>query len=642
MTRKRWLRWIGAVLLTPILLVLVILLSSPLWLNEDLVKREVIKLISNATGGKAQYDRIDVELLPFPGVTVSRLSFSLPGVVEVEAQSAAVDIRFLPLLIGNVYPHRVRIVAPQVRVQIDQAKPNPQPQPQAKPFSLKDTEASVRSILEQIEKAAPGLVAEVQEGRVDLRIGQNPPILLERLNVHLDVTARAVSAKVSCTGNLLEQFAAELRLTSKDLDGDGHVEISRLQVAGLGPVLGLQDGWPVQEAGVNAKLKWRMHGLSDAQAEVTVDAQKVALQFGKGHLDLVAPAIDAVAQIKGGIAEVSLRHLGVETPRVAATAKFTYSETAGFALESETSDVDLPTLLSVGQGVAPDVDWLASFPVSFARGTATTVKFSTQAAKLEDLFDLQALRVTGAVSNVDLTLPVLYNVKIYQVSAVGSLEQGVVRAQQVQARLGKTTARDGSFMMDLNADALPMHVDVTATVDLAEGLGVAKRVLPDKQIQQQLNQVKQLEGSAVAHVTVSGNVSNLVPRVEVTALNVSARHAMVPFPIRVTGGALTYTSDALSVQGMNGAIGQSSFKEISARLGLNSPYPLSAQRGSVLLAVEELFRWAAAQPDLAKQLEDVQVHLRRLGRVGRTAGPATEHARPDALPGVCHAGQDLD
>jgi hypothetical protein len=113
--------------------------------------------------------------------------------------------------------------------------------------------------------------------------------------------------------------------------------------------------------------------LSDAQAEVTVDAQKVALQFGKGRLDLVAPAIDAAAQIKGGVAEVSLRHLTVNAPQVAATAKFTWGETAGFALESETSDVDLPTLLSVGQRAAPDVDWLASFPVSFARGTATTV-----------------------------------------------------------------------------------------------------------------------------------------------------------------------------------------------------------------------------------------------------------------------------
>ena len=130
-----------------------------------------------------------------------------------------------------------------------------------------------------------------------------------------------------------------------------------------------------------------------------------------------------------------------------------------------------PRCCRLGKVLAPDVDWLTSFPVSFARGTVTTVKFSTQAAKLEDLFDLQALRVNGAVNNVDLTLPVLYNLKIYQVSAVGSLEQGVVRAQQVQAGWQESTARDGTFMMDLNADALPMHVDVTATVDLAEGLG---------------------------------------------------------------------------------------------------------------------------------------------------------------------------
>ena len=163
MTRKRWLRWILVVCLTPILLVLAILLSSPLWINQDAVKREVTKLISNATGGKAQFERIELHLLPFPGVAVSRLRFSHPGqVVEVETQSVAVDIRFLPLLFGNVYPHRVQIRRPQVRVHLDEPKPSPQPQPQAKPFSLKDTEASVRAVLEQIEKAVPGLAAEMQ------------------------------------------------------------------------------------------------------------------------------------------------------------------------------------------------------------------------------------------------------------------------------------------------------------------------------------------------------------------------------------------------------------------------------------------------------------------------------------------------
>ena len=95
-----------------------------------------------------------------------------------------------------------------------------------------------------------------------------------------------------------------------------------------------------------------------------------------------------------------------------------------------------------------------------------------------------------------------------------------------------------------------------------------------------------------------------MPRVEVTALNASARHAIVPFPIRVTGGAVIYTSNALSVQGMKGAIGESTFNGVNARLSLNSPNLFTAQQGSVLLALEELFGWAAAQAKIAKQLED--------------------------------------
>jgi hypothetical protein len=606
MIRKRWLRWIIAACLTPILLVLVVLLSSPLWLNQDLVKREVTKIILNATGGKAQFERINLHLLPFPGVVVSRLRFSLPGVVELETQSAAVDIRLLPLLFGNVYPHRVQILAPQVRVQLEEPKPSPQPQPPAKPFSLKDTEASVRGVLEQIEKAVPGLAAEIEAGRVELRIGQRPPLLVEQVNVRADVTASAVSAKVSCKSNLLERLAAELRLTSKDLSGEGHVEISGLQVAQLGPILGMQEGWPVHEAVVNAKLKWRLRGLSDAQADASIDAPKVALQFGKAHLELVGPAIEAAAQTKGASVELMLRRAALDSPRIAASARLAISETGGYALEAESSDVDLPTLQATADQLAPAVDFLQDFPVRFARGTVTTVKFSTQSATLGDLFDLKALRINGVVDNIDLSLPVLYNLKVYQASAVGSLEQGVVRAQNVQGRLEKSTGREGSFEMDLNPDVPPLRADLTVAVDLPEALAVAKRVLPDRQSQRLLNQVKQLEGSAVAHAVLGGDVNNVVPHVEVSAIKASARYEIVPFPIRIAGGELTYTNEALSVRALDGAIGQSTFSGVNARLGLSTPNVLTAQQGSALLALEELFRWAAAQQQFAKQLEGVK------------------------------------
>jgi len=606
MTRKRWLGWILAGCLTPLLLVLALVLSSPLWVNQELVKRELTNVIASATGGKAQFDRIDVHLLPFVGVTVSQLRFSLPGTIQVEAQSAAVDIRLLPLLIGKVHPHRVQLITPQVRVQLEEPKPSPPSQQPAQPFSLQRTEASVRGVLEQIEKAAPGVAAEIDAGRLELHIGQRPPLLVEKLDVHLDVTASAVSAKVSCTSNLFERLAVEARLASKDLDGEGHIELGGLQVPSIGPFLGIQDGWPVQEGIVNVRLKWRMHGLNDAQADASIDAPKVALQFGKGHLELAGPAIDAVAQTKGGTAEVSLRRLAIDSPRIAVRARFARSEAGAYAVESETTDIDLPTLQAAADGLAPAVDFLQNFPVRFARGTASTVKFSAQSAELAHLFDLKSLHISGVAQDVDLSLPVFYNLKVYEANAFGSLEQGIVRALNVRGRLEKSTARDGSFEMDLNPDVSPLRAELTVAADLPEALAVAKRVLPDRSSQRLLGQVKQLEGTAFAHGTLAGDVNNVFPHVEVSAIKASARHDVIPFPIRVTGGAVDYTNDALSVHELEGSIGQSTFNAVNARLGLTGPSRLSAQQGSVSLALEELFLWARGQPQFAKQLEDVK------------------------------------
>ena len=112
MTRRKWLRWVLAAFLAPVVLVLAVLLSSPLWINQDLVKREVTQLILNATGGKAQFDRIDLRLLPYPGVKVLGFRYSMPGKVEAQTQSVAANLRLWPLLLGKVYPHRVEVIAP--------------------------------------------------------------------------------------------------------------------------------------------------------------------------------------------------------------------------------------------------------------------------------------------------------------------------------------------------------------------------------------------------------------------------------------------------------------------------------------------------------------------------------------------------
>jgi hypothetical protein len=607
---KRRHTWIVGAGLAPILLFAALLLSAQFWLNRDVVKREVERVIARATGGKAQYERIELHFLPLPGAELSRVHFSLPGTLEVQAQSASVEVELFALLQGRVHPHKVRVVAPRILVQIDEPKPGGTP---GKPFPLKDAEAQVRSVLQQIASAVPGMAAHVEAGRVELHIGKRPALLVERIDMQLDVTADTFSAKVACRSNLWEQFAAEFNLAPKDLSGDGLAELTGLQVGGLAPLLNLQDGWPVQEAAVGATLKWQMHGITDMQAQATIAAPKVTLQIGRGHAELLAPVIEVTAQTKGATAEINVRRLKVESPQLEASARFAIADTGGYVLESETGNVDVAVLQSVATALLPDVDWLAQPPVILRSGTITSLKLSASAATLADLFDLQALRVTGAVDSGNISLPVYYDVPVKAIRGTVSLEQGVLHVRDVEARLDKSSAHGGNFDMNLNLDGLPMHVDVGVNADIAEAFALARRVLPDRRWQERLKQVRQLEGTAAARVIVAGNVRKVTTRVDVSSLRASARHDLVPFPIRIAGGTLSYAGSLLSMRGLEGAIGQSTFAGVSAELGLNPPYLLNAQKGSAVAALEELFHWAAAQPRFSAPLEGVKLVSGELG-----------------------------
>ena len=111
MNWKRPIRWIAGVCLAAILLLVALLMTARFWLNQDWVKREIEQIVDSATGGRAQYDRIDLQFFPMPGAELTQVRFSLPGTVELQTASVAIDICLLPLLLGNVYPHRARIVA---------------------------------------------------------------------------------------------------------------------------------------------------------------------------------------------------------------------------------------------------------------------------------------------------------------------------------------------------------------------------------------------------------------------------------------------------------------------------------------------------------------------------------------------------
>ncbi len=602
-TKRRWFIGIGAIIAAPLMLLLLIQLTAPLWLDTAAVKAQVARLVSKATGGRASYTRLELRFFPWPRAVLDTLEFALPGTVQLSARAAEIDIRLLPLFHGSVEPRRLRVLSPRITLTI--AKSAPDTQKAATPFSLKGTDAQLRTALAAIESRMPGLEADVDDGHVELDLPSQPPLILEKVNVVISVDPGSVMALAGVTTPWAKRVTARALLSPADLSGDVAVHVTELDAAALGPAFALGAGWPVTNAVVSASVTADLHGLSDAQAQVSISAPKVALRFGKARVDAAALALDAAAQTAHGAVTLTLKQFALDAPRLGASGTIVRDSAGAFTMAAQLANVDLPTAQTVIQGLAPEIPALQGLPVTVTRGTLADAKLESRAVRIGDLFALPTMAITGEIRNIDATLTVFQDLPITNASASVSLTGGKLHAASLVASVGPTTARDGTFDIDLNPAVPPMRGTITVEADLAQGFAIAGRVL-GKDSAATLGPITGVRGTVLARATIGGNTNRIVPRVDFSELRAAAHYAAIPFPIRIIDGGGSYSPAALSVRALRGTIGHSTFDSLDAGVALTGPMVVTATRGSVHLALPELFHWASQQPKLAKQLDSVR------------------------------------
>ncbi len=649
----RWrkvLVWITSVAGAVVLLIAAVILSAPLWFDAEGVKTRVIGRVSKATGGHTDFERIDLHFVPLPGVTVTRPRFSLPGLLDLEAQSASIDLDLLALITARVQITSLRVAAPKIIVQL------PEPGPEAEPFSIESAERALREVIAQIAERAPDIQVVVDNGSVSLQARERRPLTFDNFRLRAEVTHDHIEATLSCSSNLWDRLTLKMNLAGSELTGNGTVEVVGLRAHDLGEVFGRQEDWPVREAIANANALWQMKGLADVRAEGNLSASKVSLSFGERHLDMLRPTIDVSVQLHDGETEISVRQLVIDTPRLDATAKLTRSERGALVLQARVVNADLPALQVAAADLAPEIAILAHPPLQIEQGTITTLEVRSEAETLFGLMRPEALQAQFELAAVDALAPE-YDLRIREAGGSVSLEAGELKVRNATARVGKSSLRDGNFAASLSAqltrlaagrgapgagpntqgaeqtaqgteptgrgaktNALPIEpitliakelalsADATLSLDLAEGLAIAKRVIRSRKIRRELAQIKQLSGRAELRASVTRSGQTPEVHLDVSEIQTTARHAAVPFPIPILlkRGAVRYVKDAIHAQDLEGAIGRTTFTGVGARFGLNAPNVLSAGKGSARLALDELMRWAAALPELKKHLGNIE------------------------------------
>ena len=118
--RKKRSRWIMGGVATFLVLLLAFVLLLPELINLEPVKERILADISQKVGGQVECERVDFSLLPRPRLVVYQGTITLAEKGTGRFESLTIYPEMLPLFLGKVLPHELRIQAADATIHLPQ------------------------------------------------------------------------------------------------------------------------------------------------------------------------------------------------------------------------------------------------------------------------------------------------------------------------------------------------------------------------------------------------------------------------------------------------------------------------------------------------------------------------------------------
>jgi hypothetical protein len=228
----------------------------------------------------------------------------------------------------------------------------------------------------------------------------------------------------------------------------------------------------------------------------------------------------------------------------------------------------------------------------------------------------QRLRVEGRLTYADLSSrakveldELVLDPELPAARLRGELRTDAKSAIEVDADVSLGALVQGaSAKLRIPAAGAPHATAEISGADLAQALAIARRKLPG------LDAIEAAEGRLSAKVELVLQ-ERWHAGVQIVRSDAALKLAALPWKLSVHAGHAAITGREVRVHGARGALGDSAFSEVTARIELGKRARLSAASGQATLRLEQWFPWLQKQlplEEIAALTGNVDVVLQRL------------------------------
>ena len=217
-------------------LLLTAVLTSQLIANREMVKSFIVDKTAQATGGKLDYDRLDVSFFPLPHLKASGIQLHRPEAFELQAQALSIYPRLLAILTGRLSIRRLVLTTPDTRFRLG-ADPLKAPS-SAKEKSDGGVEEAVRMAIGGLFNALatidPGTDLRIEDGSLTLAFSDAPDLQIDGIDAYAANDSGNLLINMDCRSELTGELALKFEASIESRQASGQISISDIS---LGPLL---------------------------------------------------------------------------------------------------------------------------------------------------------------------------------------------------------------------------------------------------------------------------------------------------------------------------------------------------------------------------------------------------------------------
>jgi len=587
--RKKIIIWVLGSLGVLLVILLTFQVIVPRLVNLESIKGKILASVSEKIGGEVKCQKIGLLFFPYPHAVIDQVTLSIPGKVRGTVESLGLYVKIRPLFSGKLHPAEIQIETPDLKITLPKKPEGSKEGKEATPPA--DFEKTLSQLLVPLALEAPDLIVEMENGRFDLSEEGQSLFFFSNTHAHIVFPPSGLKIRLTCASNLWDKIDLKGSLDSDDLKGEGRIALTNFQPHKLTTYLVPDASQRLVDSHVNLSLGFKFDGLKTLQADLEGSLPLLALQHGKEKVLIKGKNLKGALNVDEEKIAVSLRELSLGYPQLNLSAKLRLGQgIPKVNVELEGREVDVPSVRQVALALAGDVSDVREVFEIVKGGSVPLVTVKAQGPSFAKLGNLENILIEGSMTGGKIFVP---DVALDLVDAKGDavISRGILNGKNLEARLGNSWGRGGRLKLGLEGDDKTFHLDILVEADMAELPPTMKGLVDDKVFQEEISLIEDLKGNARGRLVLGESTKSVKVRVDASEFNFSAKYKRIPYPLEMGGGRFIYSETGISVENLNGKLGNSSFSELSAALDLQKKPYLVVNSGKADILIDEIYPW---------------------------------------------------